>query len=992
MVKKTAKRLERGGLIDRQNRMEFSLDGKKYSGFAGDTVASALLAENRWLLGRSFKYHRPRGLLSASVDEPNALLTVHEANCVTPNIPATQIELLGDLKLSRQNGFPSVDFDLMAVNGLLSPIFGAGFYYKTFMGLTKSAWMLFEPYIRKAAGLGKAHHFVDPHRYDIEYVHTDILIVGGGIAGLAAAQRCIGSNLRVLLLEQDFVFGGELNVHAESHEITVLQQTVASLQSDPRISLKTRTTAMGLYDDQCLVALERRVLGTQVSERLLIIRAKQIIVATGCLERPIPFADNDKPGVMLTSAIATYANRYAVQAGEHLLLATQNDTTYRIARQLAGVYKTITLLDLRANVTDELKRLVTDVGVYHMSDASIVRAVGGQQVEGALISQGKVGPFQHIACDVIGVSGGLTPCVHLTSHNGVKPVYSESLRAFVPGDLPPGLAAVGSMCGDLHFNAAIASAERKADTALAKLGMRGSAHSLVTSSDQSSVLNSYEFAPHNLLSQKLELAKRAGGKVFVDFQNDVTLKDVRSAYDEGYESIEHLKRYTTLGMGTDQGKSSNLNALLEMAQLRDITPSQAGTTTYRPPVIPLTVGAIAGRSIGRHFRPIRRTPLHEWHEANGATMTEAGLWLRPWYYGWAGRDVSEAYINEMTHVRQHVGISDVSSLGKIDVQGPDAAIFLDRVYVNGFAKLPVGKARYGVMLHHDGIVLDDGTTARLAEHRYFLTTTTAQATEVMSHLEFLLEAVWPDLDVRVTSITDQWAGMSLAGPQARNVLQAAFTDWDVSNESMAFMAVKDFSWNGISVRLMRLSFSGELAYELYVPADYGIALWERVLASGKEWNIRPYGLEALAALRIEKGHVAGLELDHRNTLKDLGLAKMASKTKSYVGQVLSQREDLVREGRWELVGLKPIHANFKIRGGSILFKVDDRIQGHGRGYITSVTYSPELGCQIALGLFEGGVRSVGQRVIAAFPLRNEQIELEVVSPVFIDPKGERLHA
>jgi methylglutamate dehydrogenase subunit C len=987
MASKAAQRLSSGGLIDRSQSIGFTLDGKQHSGFLGDTVASALLAENRWLLGRSFKYHRPRGLLSAGVDEPNALLTLHEDGCVTPNLPATQLELRAGMVLSRQNGFPSVDFDLMAINGLLSPIFGAGFYYKTFMGLTRGAWMWFEPWIRRAAGLGKARHFVDPHRYDIQYHHTDVLIIGAGAAGVAAAHHCLGSGQRVLVLEQDFVCGGELNAQADAAQLALFKQSLSRVTDDPLVTLKTRTTAMGLYDEQCVVALEKKPTHTGVEERLLIIRSKCIVFATGCFERPVPFADNDKPGVLLASAVATYTHRYAIQTGQQILLTTQNDTTYRLARQLAGVHPSITLLDARAHPNEALVTSAAQVGVRVLTNATVVRAVGSHKVEGALILEGERGPYRHIACDVIGMSGGLTPCVHLTSHNGVKPVFTPSIMAFVPGQLPAHQAAAGSVCGQLGFAAALLSGERAAQAMLATLAVKSTQVSLASSAAESG----YEFAEPALMNSKLSAARRAGGKIFIDFQNDVTVKDIQTAFDEGYESVEHLKRYTTLGMGTDQGKSANLNGLFAMAELRGITPSQAGTTTYRPPVVPLTVGAIAGRTIGRHFRPIRRTPLHEWHSANGATMTEAGLWLRPWFYAWAGKDVATAYVAEMTHVRTHVGLSDVSSLGKIDVQGPDAAVFLDRIYVNAFAKLPVGKARYGVMLNTDGIVLDDGTTARVGEQRYFLTTTTAQAAEVMSHLEFLLDTVWPDLKVRVSSITDQWAGMSLAGPKARQVLERAFPDWNVSNDAVPFMGVVDWHWQQVPVRLMRLSFSGELAYELYIPADYAIALWRHLLTAGESLLIRPYGLEALAALRIEKGHVAGLELDHRTTLKDLGLARMASKTKPYIGQVLSQRADLVREDRWELVGLKPLDAQVKLRGGSILFKSDEPIQGHGRGYITSVTYSPELGCHIALGLYEGGIRSIGQRVIAAFPLKNEQVELEVVSPIFIDPKGERLH-
>jgi len=484
----------------------------------------------------------------------------------------------------------------------------------------------------------------------------------------------------------------------------------------------------------------------------------------------------------------------------------------------------------------------------------------------------------------------------------------------------------------------------------------------------------------------------AKGKAFVDFQNDVTLKDVKTAHQEGYLSVEHLKRYTTLGMGTDQGKTSNINALALMAEHRGITIPEAGTTTFRPPYAPLTMGAIAGRTVGSHFRPVRRSPLNDWHEKNGATFIDAGLWKRAWYYDWAGATPETAYVKEMELVRKGVGLADVSTLGKIDIQGPDAVEFLNRVYVNGFAKLPVGKVRYGVMLNDDGIVLDDGTTARISDTQFYMTTTTAQAGEVMSWLEYLLQTQWTDLNVQVASLTDEWAGIAVSGPKAREALQLAFPDADLSNEALPYMGCRDIVFEGIPVRLLRMSFSGELAYEVHVAADYAISLWEHILKAAAPTGIRPYGLEALASLRIEKGHVAGLELDHRNTLDDLGLGKMAGKEKDYVGKALRFREDCQSPDRWSLVGLELMEPDKKLRGGAILFAATDEIKGHGRGYITSVTWSTELNKFIALGLYKGGLRHAGEEIIAAFPLKNEQARLKIVSPHFIDQEGARLHA
>ena len=488
------------------------------------------------------------------------------------------------------------------------------------------------------------------------------------------------------------------------------------------------------------------------------------------------------------------------------------------------------------------------------------------------------------------------------------------------------------------------------------------------------------------------LPQSAKGKAFVDFQSDVTLKDVKNAHQEGYQSVEHLKRYTTLGMGTDQGKTSNINALALMAEHRGITIPEAGTTTFRPPYAPLTMGAIAGRTVGSHFRPVRRSPLHDWHVKNGATFIDAGLWKRAWYYAWAGATPETAYVKEMELVRKAVGLADVSTLGKIDIQGPDAAEFLNRVYVNGFAKLPVGKVRYGVMLNDDGVVVDDGTTARISDTQFYMTTTTAQAGEVMSWLEYLLQCHWTELNVQVASLTDEWAGMAVSGPKAREALQLAFPQADVSTEGLPHMGCKDIVFEGVPVRLLRMSFSGELAYEVHVAAGFAISLWEHILKAAAPLGIKPYGLEALASLRIEKGHVAGLELDHRNTLDDLGLGKMAGKEKDYVGKAMRFREDCQSPTRWSLVGLELMEPDKKLRGGSILFAATDEIKGHGRGYITSVTWSTELNKFIALGLYQGGLKHEGEEIIAAFPLKNEQARLKIVSPHFIDHEGARLHA
>ncbi|HEY1491748.1 MAG TPA: glycine cleavage T C-terminal barrel domain-containing protein [Steroidobacteraceae bacterium] len=742
-----------------------------------------------------------------------------------------------------------------------------------------------------------------------------------------------------------------------------------------------RTTAFGLYDGNTVALLERREHLQPDPQRgaarevVTTVRAQAIVFATGATERPLVFLNNDLPGVMLAGAARSYLNRYAVLLGNTAVVASNNDSAWEAAIDLSTAGSTVTLLEERAAVTGALQERARSAGVRTITGAVMRRALGRRGVRGVQFSV--AGRLERLSCDLLCMSGGWSPAVHLTSHTGVKPVYRSDIDAFVPGALAAGHFGAGAVIGACTWEQAIADGEAAGIAAAGHAGAAGAAAVQVP-------------APRAAAATAAPALRPPVGKAFLDFQNDVTTKDLLQAHQEGYESVEHLKRYTTLGMGTDQGKTSNINALRLMATLRGIDTPAAGTTTFRPPYTPVSIGALAGRSIGQHFRPVRRSPLHEWHAENGAVMIEAGPWLRPWYYRWAGQTPESAYVEEMQLVRRGVGLSDVSSLGKIDVQGPDAAELLSRLYVNDFARLAVGKARYGVMLNEDATVLDDGTTARFAETRYFMTTTTAQAGEVMSHLEFLLQTAWRELNVKVASLTDQWAGMAIAGPQARTALQLALPAQDFADEALPFMGCRELDVEGMPLRILRLSFSGELAFELYVPAAYGIGLWEHLLASARGLGIRPYGLESLASLRIEKGHVAGLELDHRNTLDDLGLGKMARTSKPFIGRELRERSELRAPARWSLVGLECLEPRGRLRGGAILFAATDPLQGHGRGYITSVTWSTQLNRFIALGLYQGGLAQVGEEVVCAYPLKRENVRARIVSPVFIDPAGERL--
>jgi len=982
-------RLPAGGRVDRSKRVGFSLDDKPMSGLQGDTLASALLANGVRLVGRSLKYHRPRGFLSAGVEEPNGLFTLGDGGRTEPNVTGTVTEVIEGLIARRQNGWPSVEFDVMTVNSLAAPLLAAGFYYKTFMGPTRGAWMFYEPFIRRAAGLGRAVHQRDPDRYDRRHAFADVLVIGSGPAGLAAALTAGRAGARVVLAEQDSLLGGSLLLESVAGPAEEWRRQIeAELESLSNVEILRRTTALGLYDGSTVALVERRdhlrpdPAKGEARQVVITLRACAIVFATGATERPIVFANNDRPGVMLASAVRSYLNRFAVASGRRAVVITNNDSAYGTAFDLARQGVAVVVADQRRGINRALEAKTKASTIELMPGATVIDVLGGKAVKGVILGSTSDGwPPQKRDCDLVCMSGGWSPAVHLTSHGGIKPRYREDIAAFVPGGYAAGQFGAGALTGSFTLAAAISEGVDAGRSAAVHSGRN---------------VVAFELSPPALEAEGhgiepiWHLPDSRRGKAFVDFQNDVTVKDLTIAHQEGYQSVEHLKRYTTLGMGTDQGKTSNINALAIEARLRGVDISAVGTTTFRPPFTPVPIGALAGRSVGRHFRPTRRSPLHDWHLAHGGELIEAGPWLRAWWYRWAGNTLQDAYIEEMRQVRTAVALSDASTLGKVDVQGPDAVEFLNRIYVNDFAKLPVGKARYGVMLTDDGAVLDDGTTTRLADTRYFMTTTTAQAGEVMSWIEFLLQTAWTDLKVHVTSITDEWAAMAVAGPKARAALELALPGQDLSDSKLPYMGCLEIEIDGMPLRLIRLSFSGELAFEVYVPADHGVALWEHILSSASPLGIRPCGLEAVASLRIEKGHVAGLELDHRNTLDDLGLGKMASKEKPFIGRELRQRPVLRAPQRWSLVGIECLELGKPLRGGSILFAATDKVEGHGRGYITSVTWSTELKTFIALGLYQGGLKHSGEQIVCAYPLKKELVKARIVAPMFIDPHGERL--
>jgi sarcosine oxidase subunit alpha len=991
-------RISGAGRFSHARTAKFTFDGQAYSGIEGDTLASALLANGVHLVGRSFKYHRPRGILSAGAEEPNALVEIRrDAARRTPNVRATVQELYDGLEAVSQNRWPSLTFDVGAINDVLSPFFSAGFYYKTFMW-PKAAWKsLYEPNIRAAAGLGVAPDQPDPDWYGSRYAHCEVLVLGGGPAGLAAALAAAETGVRVVIADEQADFGGSLRFEAGARiegqdGWTWAQGIVARLRAVGNVRVLSRTTAFGYYA-QNFVGLVERVTDHMAAphadlprERLWHIRAKRVVLATGSIERHMVFADNDRPGIMLASAARTYLNHHGVAVGRNVGIYTANDSAYAAALDLkkAGV-NVAAIVDLRDNPSGDLVDQARAAGLEIHDGRAVVKVGGKLRVNSMTVQKRTGGGERTLPIDALLMSAGWTPSVHLFSQSRGKVAFNEEVKRFLPGTYAQDCISVGACNGTDGLAACVDEAYAAGAKAAKEAGGR-SARSAKPKVEAS------EAWSRGMLGAAPGAGPGTTVKAFVDFQNDVTAKDIRQAVHEGMRSIEHVKRFTTTGMATDQGKTSNMHGLAIAAEELGKPIPEVGLTTFRAPYTPVTFGSIVGHARGPLFDPTRRTATHAWAEEHGAVFEDVGQWKRAWYFPRAGEDMHAAVNRECVTVRQSAGLFDASTLGKIEVVGPDAATFMELMYTNPWQKLEVGRCRYGVMLREDGFIYDDGVVGRLAEDRFHVTTTTGGAARVMNHMEDYLQTEFPHLKVWLTSISEQWAVIAVQGPNSRKIIEPLVEGIDLSDAAMPHMSVRVGRICGVPTRLFRMSFSGERGFEVNVPADFGAAVWEALWAEGQKHGACAYGTETMHVLRAEKGYIiVGQDTDGTVTPNDAGLDWAIGKKKTdFVGIRGLTRPDLVAKGRKQLVGLKTKDPKVVLEeGAQIVEDPNQTVPMKMIGHVTSSYWSENCGRSIAFGLVAGGRDRMGQTLHV--PMPDRVIEVEVCGTVFFDEKGERLN-
>ena len=997
-------RLESGGGINRTERISFKFNGKTLFGYKGDSLASALLANGIHLIGRSFKYHRPRGILSSGSEEPNALVQIikdKDKAKTDPNVRATQIEIYEGLEAQSQNCWPNVKFDIGEINSIFSSILPAGFYYKTFMWPSK-LWRKYEYFIRKSAGLGKSPTEKDPDKYDHKYYHCDVLIVGGGPAGITAALMAAKSGNKILLVDEKPEFGKNL-LSSSKENIKINDLSPAEwikvkrkeLLNFKNIKTLNRTTVSAYHNYNYLIMMqsltdhlsENEKKG-KIRQRLWKVRAKKVILATGSIERPLVFDGNDRPGIMLSSAVKKYLNFYGVKCGNKIIIFTNNDSAYETAIELHNKnLKVQAIVDIREESSGDLPKKCNELGLKIYWKHTIVSSSGHTKVKNVSVMKLSkdnsvvIGKKIIIKCDSVAMSGGWTPAVHLFTQSGGKLDFNNQNFCFYPKKTTQKQISIGSCNGTFKLADIINESNQKTSEFI---------NQNVENKNKISEPKEGDLENIWLLPSNKALGKT---KSFIDFQNDVTAKDIKLALREGYKSIEHVKRYTTTGMATDQGKIANMHALGIVAETTNTKMGDLGTTTFRPPYTPLTFGAIVGRNVNQFFDIIRRTPIHSWHKKNNAKFEDVGQWKRAWYYPIDNESMFDAVQRESKAARTKAGILDASTLGKIDIQGSDTSEFLNRVYTNAWNKLAIGKCRYGLMLNDDGMVYDDGVTTRLNENHYIMTTTTGGAATVMSKLEDFLQTEWPELKVYLTSVTDHFATVSVCGPHSKKILEKVTENIDYSDQNFPHMSFKEGSINKIKSRVMRISFTGELSYEINIQANYGQSVWEKCMNAGKEYGITPYGTEAMHLLRAEKGFIiAGQETDGTVTPIDLQMDWIVSKKKyDFIGKRSLYRSDTARDDRKHYVGLLTKDPNEILEeGAQIVAEVKNRPPMDMIGHITSSYYSPNLNKSIALAVVKNGKKLKGKKLFV--PMANKTIEVTVSDPVFLDKEGTRLNA
>ena len=997
-------RLPTGGWqIDRSQPVNITFNGRRLRAFRGDTVASALLANNQTLVGRSFKYHRPRGIIASGPEEPNGLVTVKTRYGSMPNQRATAVEVAEGMEVYSQNHWPSLDYDIGELADKVSPLLPAGFYYKTFIR-PRQAWKhLYEPVIRRAAGLGIASMDRDPASHEHYHAHVDVLIVGAGVAGITAAMALAPTGLRILMLEQSGIAGGRLTSDQSSIRgmpaADWLQDQLDQLSEYRNVAFRTRTTVTGMYDHGYVLADERLVgAGGAVDHRIWRIRARGIMLASGAIERPLCFSGNDRPGVMLASAVRDYVSRFGVSPGDRTVVVTNNDDAYRTALVLAEAGLSVpSILDIRTDSDGDLPDLARSKGINVRFNQAVTRVVGYKSVRGVVVCTqvGEGTGSDVIDCECIAMSGGWSPAVHLWSHCAGKLYWDDAGVQYRPDhDRPPVsdegkqiMYPAGSANGDHELRQIVEGSWQAGSTLAGHLGVDVVGR---CANDHETCVEA-PLQPAWLVPEGMSEKDRT--RSWVDFQNDVKVSDVELAAREGYESPEHAKRYTTLGMATDQGKTSNVVGLAILSRALGRPMGKAVTTTFRPPYVPVPFGAIAGQSRGDIFMPVRKTPMDGWHDDNGAIWEPVAAWRRPYCYLGESENIEDAVNRESRRVRSTAGLLDATTLGKILVAGPDAGLFLDRMYTNMISTLPVGKCRYGLMCNEDGFLIDDGVVARIDDETFLCHTTTGGADHIHGWMEEWLQTEWWDLRVYAANMTEQYAQVGIAGPDARNVLEKV-ADIDLGNAAFPFMTWQDAEVAGMQARVFRISFSGELSYEIAVNGTGGMKLWNALLEAGSEYDIEPYGTEALHVLRAEKGYIIiGDETDGTVTPHDVNLGWAVSRKKDdFIGMRGLLRSNLDRKDRWQLVGLDNSEIRKPLPIGAHAVSEESSEYGHPRmiGRVTSSYYSPIMDRAIALALVESGNERMGETL--EFVDGDRKLAAKVVSPVFYDPEGEQLRA